>query len=61
MTETWMTILESGCNLWVWLVDVISRRQVWLVGGIYGWVENVQVSLVSAVVRRYMYIDNISS
>ena len=28
--------MESGCNLWVWLVDVVSRRQVWLVGGIYG-------------------------
>ena len=33
-----MTILivESGCNLWVWLMDVVNRRQVWLVGGIYG-------------------------
>ena len=28
--------MASGWNLWVWLVDVVSRRQVWLVGGIYG-------------------------
>ena len=26
-----MTILESGWNLWVWLVGVVSRRWVWLV------------------------------
>ena len=43
-----MIILESGWNLWVWLVDVVSRRWVWLVdvvsrrwvwlvGGIYGY------------------------
>ena len=25
------TILESGWNLWVWLVGVVSRRWVWLV------------------------------
>ena len=29
--EVWMTILESGWNLWVWLVGVVSRRWVWLV------------------------------
>ena len=30
--------MESGWNVWVWLVDVVSRRWVWLVGlgGIYG-------------------------
>ena len=22
----------SGWNLWVWLVGIVSRRQVWLVG-----------------------------
>ena len=31
-----MTIVEGGWNLWVWLVGMVSRRQVWLVGGIYG-------------------------
>ena len=33
-----MTIVESGWNVWVWLVSVVSRRWVWLVGvgGIYG-------------------------
>ena len=25
-----MTIVESGWNIWVWLVNVVSRRQVWL-------------------------------
>ena len=36
--NVWMTIVESGWNVWVWLVGVVSRRQVWLVGegGIYG-------------------------
>ena len=29
-TEVWMTILESGWNVWVWLVGVVSRW-VWLV------------------------------
>ena len=24
--------MESGWNVWVWLVGVVSRRQVWLVG-----------------------------
>ena len=28
MTEVWMTIWESGWNLWVWLVGVVSRRWV---------------------------------
>ena len=29
--------MESGWNVWVWLVGVVSRRRVWLVGvgGIY--------------------------
>ena len=39
--EVWMTILESGWNLWVWLVGVVSRSWVWLVGGIYGHGYNV--------------------
>ena len=28
--EVWMTILDSGWKLWVWLVGVVSRRWVWL-------------------------------
>ena len=30
--------MESGWNVWVWLMGVVSRRWVWLVGegGIYG-------------------------
>ena len=35
--EVWMTILESGWNVRVWLVGVVSRRWVYLVGGIYGY------------------------
>ena len=31
--------MESGWNVWVWLVGVVSRRQVWLLG---------------VVVRRYI-------
>ena len=27
MTEVWMTIVESGWNLWVWLVGVVIRRR----------------------------------
>ena len=40
----------------MWLVGVVSRRWVWVVGGIYGYGYNVQVWLVGVVVRRY--IDN---
>ena len=55
-----MTIVESGWNVWVWLVGVVNRRWVWLVGvggcgeqevGVAsgsGWVW-----LVGVVVRRY--------
>ena len=24
--KVWMTIVESGWNVWVWLVGVVSRR-----------------------------------
>ena len=26
--KVWMTIMENGWNVWVWLVDVASRRWV---------------------------------
>ena len=55
-TEEWMTILESGWNLWVCLVGVISRRWVWLVDGIYGYGYHVLVWLVGGVVRTYIDI-----
>ena len=38
------------------LVGVVSRRWVWLVGGIYGHGYNVEVWLVGVVVRRYIAI-----
>ena len=31
VVKVWMTFVESGCNVWVSLVGVVSRRQVWLV------------------------------
>ena len=39
--------MESGWNVWVWLVGVVSRKWVWLVGvgGMY---------LVGVIVRRYI-------
>ena len=40
----------------MWLMGVVSRRWVWLVGGIYEHGYNVQVWLVSVVVRRYIDI-----
>ena len=43
--------MESGWNLCVWLAGVVSRRWVWLVGGIYGCGYNVLVWLVGVVVR----------
>ena len=33
--------MESGWNLWVWLVGVVSRKWVWLVGGNYRYGYNV--------------------
>ena len=40
----------------MWLMGVVSRRWVWLVGGIYGYGYNVLVWLVGVVVRRYIDI-----
>ena len=44
----------------MWLVGVVSRRWVWLVGGIYGYGYHVQVWLVGVVVRRYIDILTIT-
>ena len=30
--KVWMTIVESGWNVCVWLVDVVSRKRLWIVG-----------------------------
>ena len=40
----------------MWLVGVVSRRWVWLVGEIYGYGYNVNVWLIGVVVRRYIDI-----
>ena len=55
-----MTIVESGWNVWVWIVGVVSRRRVWLVGvGVVSrrwvWVESVCGWNLCVVVRRYVY------
>ena len=51
-----MTIVESGWNVWVWLVGVVSWRWVWLVGvgESMGVVSRRGVWLVGVVVRRYI-------
>ena len=50
--------MESGWNVWMWLVGVVSRRRVWLVGvgGIYGLVSRrwMWVESMGVVVRRYI-------
>ena len=38
-TEVWMTIVESGWNLWVWLVGVVESIWVLLKGGIYNYID----------------------
>ena len=40
----------------MWLVGMVSRRWVWLVGGMYGYGYNVEAWLVGVVVRRYIDI-----
>ena len=40
----------------MWLVGVVSKRWVWLVGGIYGYGYNVYVWLVGVVIKRYIDI-----
>ena len=35
----WVTIVDSGWNLWVWLVGMVSRRKVWFVGESMGVVR----------------------
>ena len=53
--EVWMTILESGWNLLVWLVGMVSRRWVWLVGGIYGYGYLSCISVVSGCCCKEVY------
>ena len=37
--------MESGSNVWVWLMSVVSRRRVWLVGVVSRmWVESMSVA-----------------
>ena len=48
--KVWMTIVESGWNVWVWLVGLVSRR--WGVASGSGW--NLWVWLLGVVLRRYI-------
>ena len=47
-------IVESGWNVWVWLVGVVSKRRVWLAGGGCGW--NLWVWLVARCGCKEVYI-----
>ena len=38
--------MESGWNVWVWIVGVVSRRRVWLVG-------------VGVVSRRWVWVESV--
>ena len=44
ITEIWMTIWQIGWNLMVWLVGVVSRWWVRLLGGIYGYANMYRCS-----------------
>ena len=46
--------MDDNCGEWVESMGVVSRRWVWVVGGIYGCGYNVYVWLVGVVVRRYI-------
>ena len=50
--------MESGWNQWVWLVSVVSRRQLWLVGGIYGCGYQ-EVGVVSGCCKEVQYIKKV--
>ena len=44
--------MESGWNLWVWLVGMVRRKWVWLVG----MVSRRWVWLVGMVSRRWVWL-----
>ena len=39
----------------MWLVGVVSRRWVWLVGGIYGYGYNVYIGVASRCCCKEVY------
>ena len=55
--------MESGWNVRVWLVGVVSRRRVWLVGegGIYGCVCKEVYSIDFLIATTYPYSSCICS
>ena len=50
-----MTIVESGWNLWVWLVGVVNRRQMWLYSGWNLWVWLECIGVVSGCCCKEVY------
>ena len=52
-----MTIVESGWNIWVWLVGVISRRQVsgW---NLWVWLECIGVVSGCCCEEAYIFSHN---
>ena len=57
--------MESGWNVWVWLVGVVSSRRVWLVGegGIYGCgckeVYRFPNTTISSILQKHSYFFSI--
>ena len=48
--------MESGWNIWVWLVDVVSRRWVWLVGVVARRYIDFIVILISTPVVSVLFL-----
>ena len=54
--------MESGWNVWMWLVGVVSMRRVWLVVKFKVWMTivesgwNVWVWLVGVVSMRWVWL-----
>ena len=57
--EAWMTILESGWNLWVWLVGVVSRSCVWLVVKRYIDILTIIINFPYSTCIRSFFDSNI--
>ena len=51
--------MESGWDVWVWLVGMVSRKRVWLVGGnLWVWLECIGVASEWCCKEVYTYPHN---
>ena len=48
--------MESGWNVWLWLVGVVSKRWVWLVG--VGEIYGCGKQEVDVVSKRWMWVES---